>query len=63
MSIIRMNSNFALSECPLFIISVFLFNCMIFYYTAYLVNERINYIYMLSNQLKFKNYYKKLKFR
>ncbi|CAG9708914.1 hypothetical protein CNEO4_290072 [Clostridium neonatale] len=58
-----MNSNFALSECPLFIISVFLFNCMIFYYTAYLVNERINYIYMLSNQLKFKNYYKKLKFR
>lgn len=63
MSIIRMNSNFALSECPLFIISVFLFNCMIFYYTAYLVNEKINYIYMLSNQLKFKNYYKKLKFR
>lgn len=58
-----MNSNFALSECPLFIISVFLFNCMIFYYTAYLVNEKINYIYMLSNQLKFKNYYKKLKFR
>ncbi|CAI3209138.1 hypothetical protein CNEO4_200078 [Clostridium neonatale] len=58
-----MNSNFALSECPLFIISVFLFNCMIFYYTAYLVNEKINYIYMLFKQLKFKIYYEKLKFR
>ena len=58
-----MNSNFALSECPLFIISVFLFNCMIFYYTAYLVNEKINYINMLFKQLKFKIYYEKLKFR
>lgn len=63
MSIIRMNSNSALTECPLFIISVFLFNCMIFYHTAYLVNEKINYIYMLFKQLKFKIYYEKLKFR
>ena len=36
-----MNSNFALSECPLFIISVFLFNCMIFYYTANLDKQKM----------------------